>query len=171
MNHQVDHRNQDHAFTALRQGLVIFRQSAIFPEPCERPLNDPAFGSYDEPLRRRPFHDLHEAPEPAAGPIHKLAGVAAVGKDQLQSSPSSSQLPNDEPCPVPVLNIGRMDHQGHDQAQGVHDQMTLAAKDLLARIVPTIPPFSAVLTVWLSRIPTLGVGFFPALRRAIHRSR
>jgi hypothetical protein len=39
-----------------------------------------------------------------------------------------------------------MDHHREDQSQGVDDDMALAAVDLLARIVPTVPPFSVVFT-------------------------
>jgi hypothetical protein len=58
-----------------------------------------------------------------------------------------------------------MDNQRHDQTDGIDDQMTLAAKDFLARVVPAIPPFSAVFTDWLSMMPTLGLGLRPAFRR------
>src|SRR3990172_5533856 len=136
MKHQVDHCNQYHALTALFQCFVVLRQSTILAQPRERSLHDPALGQHDEAVRRWPLDDLDEATEPAAGPIDELARVAAVREDQLQSSPPRSQLSDEEPCAVSVLNVGGGDHQGHDQAERVDDQMTLAAEYFLARIVP-----------------------------------
>jgi hypothetical protein len=72
---------------------------------------------------------------------------------------------------VAILNVGRMDDQCHDEAQRIDDQMPLAALYFLARVVAARPPFSAVLTDWLSRMPTLGVGFLPAFVRTRARSR
>ena len=171
MNHQVYHSDLDHAFTALRPCLVVLGQSAVLAEPGEGTLHNPTFGQDHEAMDRVAFHDLDRAKEPTAGPVYEPARVAAVCKDQPQSAKSRTQLPNEELGPVAVLDIRGMHDQRYDQPQRVDDQMTLAAQDLLARVVSPIPPFSAVLTDWLSRMPTLGVGFFPALRRTRARSR
>src|SRR4051794_19204670 len=40
---------------------------------------------------------------------------------------------------VAVLDVGRMDHGGHDQAQGVDDDVPLAAVDLLVRVLAVRP--------------------------------
>ena len=70
---------------------------------------------------------------------------------------------------ITVLHIPSMHDHREDQAQCVYDHMTLAAEDLLARIVAAKSPFSVVLTLWLSIIAALGVGFLPALRRTLTR--
>lgn len=171
MNHQVYHSDLDHAFTALRQGLVVLGQSAVLAEPREGALHDPAFGENDKAMGRLAFHDLDRSKKPTAGPVYELARIATVRKDQLQSAKPRTQLPDQELGPVAVLDIRGMHHQRHDQPQRVDNQMTLAAQDFLARVVSPSPPFSAVLTDWLSRMPTLGVGFFPAFRRTRARSR
>ena len=49
-----------------------------------------------------------------------------------------------------------MDHHRQHQAQRVYDDVPLAAVDLLARVVSTRPPFSVVLTDWLSKIAAVG---------------
>ncbi len=171
MEHEVGHRNQDHSFTGFRPGLVVLGQSAVLAEPGEGALHDPALGEDDKTVGRVAFHDLDRAKKPTTGPVYELARIGAVRKDQLQSAKPCTQLPNQELGPVAVLDIRGMHDQRHDQPQRVDDHMTLAAQDFLARVVPTIPPFSAVLTDWLSRMPTLGVGFFPAFRRTRARSR
>ena len=48
--------------------------------------------------------------------------------------------------PVTVLHIGARHHHGEDQAEGIDEDVPLAAFDLFARIIPTDPPFSVVLT-------------------------
>ena len=171
MNHQVYHSDMDHAFTAFRQCLVVFGQSAVLAEPREGALHDPSLGQHDKTVRRAAFHDLDRAAKPTTGPVYELARIAAVREDQLQSAKPRTQFPNEELGPVSVLDIRGMNGQHHDQSQRVDDHMTLAAKDFLARVVSPIPPFSAVLTDWLSRMPTLGVGCFPAFRRTRARSR
>ncbi len=169
MSHHIDHSNEDHAFAAFGQCLVVLRQSAVFPEPREGAFHDPALRQYHELAHRRALHDLHEATEPTTDPVHELPRVTPIREDQLQSSEPGAQLLDQKLAAVAVLDVGGMHDQGDDQPEGVHDQMTLAAFDLLARVVPTRPPFSAVLTDWLSMMPTEGVGFFPAFRRTCPR--
>ena len=171
MEHEVGHRNQDHSFTGFRPGLVVLGQSAVLAQPREGAFDDPALGQHDEAMRFGTLDDLHKTPVPASRPVDKPPGIAAVGKDQLQSAKPRTQLLNDESAAVAVLKVGRMDDQSHDQTKRVDEDVTLAPAYLLARVVTAVPPFSAVLTVWLSRMPTLGVGIFPAFRRTCARSR
>jgi hypothetical protein len=174
MNHQVDHCNANHRFTGFRERLVVFRQSTVFAEPREGPFNNPAFGQHFKAVRRSALHDLDGPAIPSDRPVDESAGITAVGEDQPQTSQPTgivSQLLHQQLATIPILDIGRMHNQGHDQAQRVYDQMTLAAAYFLARVVATVPPFSAVLTDWLSRMPTEGVGCLPTLRRTRDRSR
>ena len=171
MKHQVDHRNQDHGLTALCQGFIIFGQSAVLPQPGEGSLYDPALGQHHEMMDRGTLHDFHEAPKPTACPVHELSRIAAVGKDQFQSSQPGPQLSDEQATAIAILNVRRVNHERYDQTQRVDDDMTLAAKDFLPRVVPAIPPFSAVFTDWLSMMPTLGVGLLPTLRRTWARRR
>lgn len=101
--------------------------------------------------------------------MDQFSRIATVREDQFQSSESRPQLLDQQFAAVAVLNVGRMDSQCDDQPKGIDDQMALAAPYLLARVVPPRPPFSAVLTDWLSRMPTLGVGSLSALRRTFSR--
>jgi hypothetical protein len=171
MSHYIDHGNEDHAFTAFGQCLVVLRQSAVFAEPREGTFHDPALRQHHELAYGRTLHDLHEATEPTTDPVHELPSIAPIRENQLQSSEPGAQLLDQELAAVAVLDVGGMYDQGDDQAERVHDQMTFAAFDLLARVVPPRPPFSAVLTDWLSMMPTEGVGVLPARRRTCPRRR
>jgi hypothetical protein len=71
---------------------------------------------------------------------------------------------------IAVLNIGRMDDGNKHQPKNIYEQMAFAAIDLLASIVAVRPPFSVVLTDWLSMMAALGCRFRPAASRASPRN-
>ena len=70
---------------------------------------------------------------------------------------------------VTILHIGRMYDRLHQQALRVDQNVSLLAFDLLARIVArrvaVEPPFSALLTLWLSMIAAVGLASRPACSR------
>jgi len=107
---------------------------------------------------------------PANRPIHKLTGITAIGPDNFKAPPSRTQLLDQQFAAVTVLHAGRMHDQREDQPERVYNNMTLAPLDFLARIVPSVAPFSAVLTDWLSMMPALGVGLRPSSIRTRRRS-
>jgi len=63
---------------------------------------------------------------------------------------------------IAVLNIGRMDDGNKHQPKNIYEQMAFAAIDLLASIVAVRPPFSVVLTDWLSMIGSARLPFSPS---------
>jgi hypothetical protein len=71
---------------------------------------------------------------------------------------------------IAVLNIGRMDDGNKHQPKNIYEQMAFAAIDLLASIVAVRPPFSVVLTDWLSMMAALGCRLRPAASRASPRN-
>ena len=72
---------------------------------------------------------------------------------------------------VAVLHGGLMNDQSDDEAEGVDDNMTFPSVDFLAGIVSAKPPFSVVLTDWLSMMAALGVGCRPHAFRTCSRKR
>jgi hypothetical protein len=62
-----------------------------------------------------------------------------------------------------------MHYDRQEQAQGVYDNVPLAALDLLAGVVAACPPFSTVFTDGLSRIAAEGLGFRSAWPRTFWR--
>lgn len=65
-----------------------------------------------------------------------------------------------------------MDNGLHQEALGIDEDVALLALDLFASVktrrVNQDPPFSALLTLWLSMIAAVGLSFRPAISR--HRS-
>ena len=54
------------------------------------------------------------------------------------------------PGAVGVLNISGVDDDAEQEARGIDTDMAFAALDLLGGIVAARPPFSVVLTLWVS---------------------
>ena len=103
-------------------------------------------------------------------PIDQSARIAAIGPYQQQARKTPYHTSEDELGSVAVLDGGRMQHDGEDQADGVDNDMSFAAVDFLAGIITAARPFSVVLTLWLSMIAALGVASRPASRRTCSRS-
>lgn len=171
MKHEVDHGNANHRLAAGGQGFVILTEAPVLAQSRERALHNPSFGQHHEMADRRPSDNLDHASVGLLGPLDQLTGVPAIGPDELQPMKAMRQPLQDQPCAVSVLDVGGMHHDHHHEAQRVHHDMPLASRDFLARVVPTIPPFSAVFTDWESMIAAEGVGVRPALRRTFSRSR
>ena len=140
--------------------VLTFGETVIHVDPVSREADYATMPKADVILITH-GHGDHLDPE----------AIAAVREDQLHSSEACTQLTNQQLAAIAILGVGRMHHQGDDQPQRVDDQMPLAARDLLTRIVTAVPPFSVVLTDWLSMMPTLGTGFLPTSRRTCPRSR
>jgi hypothetical protein len=63
-----------------------------------------------------------------------------------------------------------MDDDLEQEALGIDEDVALATGDFLAPVVAAAPPFSVVLTVWLSMMAALGVDSRPRLTRTRSRS-
>ncbi len=171
MHHQIDHGDTDHGFAGFGEGFIVFREAAVFPKPCKRSLDNPPLGKDNKIVSIRSLDDFNDPAIPAHCPIHKPSGITAVGPDDFEAPPSRAQLFDQQFAAVTVLDVGRVNDQCENQAERVNNDMTLAPKRFLARVVPSVAPFSAVLTDWLSMIPALGVGLRPFLIRTCDRSR
>ena len=147
-HHQLNHSDSDPRLGGLRQGLKVFTQSPRAIEPAERAFNYPA-PLYDLKALGVPgtFHD-HQGPlERRRHPRDELAGVPAIGPDQLQSREAGDQRRQHLFGPIAVLNPRRMDDDDEEQAEDIDDNVALAAAYALTPIIAPDPPFSVVLTV------------------------
>ena len=170
MNHHIDHGNTNHRLTALNQSLIVFGKSSVLPKPGKRSFNNPSLGENDKRVRIRSFDNFDNPAIPAHCPIHKLPGITTIGPDHFEAPPSRAQLLDQQFAAVTVLDVGRVNDQCEDQAERVNNDMALAPLCFLARVVPSLAPFSAVLTDWLSMMPALGVGLRPSSIRTRRRS-
>ena len=94
-----------------------------------------------------------------AGELRSL--ISGVGNEFPQERKHAEQSRHHENAAISVLDVGGM-HEGVEQkALRVYEQMALLALDLLARVIAMWidagPPFSALLTLWLSMMQAVGL--------------
>jgi hypothetical protein len=140
-------------------------------DPADRALDDPTLGQHDEAVLVTAPDDLHL---PSPGPLHCRRHlrplVAGIADHPLEERKQPARLSQQRLGPVAVLDIGGMHDHAEQQAERVGQDMALAAKGLLARIVPGRvegrPPFCAPFAVWLSMIAVVGLASRPARSRS-----
>jgi hypothetical protein len=100
-------------------------------------------------------------------PVGIVAGVRA---DQFQPGKAVADAGEDKSGAVAILHAGRVDDDLHRQAFAVDQRMDLAALQALACVIAHLvvlrPPFSADLTVWLSRMAAVGLASRPSRSRS-----
>ena len=166
----MDHGQVDHRFAAFRQCLVVLAQPTVAAEPSKGSLDDPALGQNLKACHIvAAFDDLQDPVAQFLRPIDQFPGVPAVGPNQLEAAELPDQFSQHQFGPVAVLDMGGMHDHGQEQAHGVYDDVSLAPVDLLAGIVAARPPFSAVLTDWLSMMAAEGLGLRPSWTRTFRR--
>lgn len=134
-------------------------------QPAEGSLHNPPAGKHVETFNFvGPFYNLQlkrAAGAQGGNPLDKFPGIPAISPNELDAPEAVAYPIEQQFGAVPVLNIGRMDDYRNNQTQRVYQQVAFAAVDFLAGIISMDPPFSVVLTDWLSRIAALGSGSRP----------
>lgn len=135
--HETDHGETDEGGDGSGVTLEIACQSAISTDPREGALDDPAFGNNDEAMQFAALDDL-QGPGSGLGDgrgcLRTL--IAGIGEDAFDEGEEAARAPvEDERRTVAVLHVGGVDDDVHQEAERVDEDMPLAARDLLARIV------------------------------------
>ena len=95
--------------------------------------------------------------------------IAAIGVEFHQERIQAEHGRHHERAAVAILNVSSMNDGMDQQALRIDENVPLLAIDLLSRVVARrinrSPPFSALLTLWLSITGGSGTGF-PANRLA-----
>ena len=95
--------------------------------------------------------------------------VAAIGEELPQERMQSEHCRQHQFAAVAILNIGGMHNRMQQQAYGIDEDMALLAIDLFPRVVAIRidagPPFSALLTLWLSITQAVGLASRPIASR------
>ena len=159
----MNHRNMNPCLTRLRQLLVIFAQSPASSQPSQSTFNHPTTRQHLKTMTV--FRTPHNLQNPATNctcPIHQGSSIGRICPDQLKPGESPQELSQHKLGSITVLNVSSMDHNSQQQTYGVDYDVSLASFNLLTRIVAAWPPFSVVLTDWLSMMPALGVSSRPS---------
>jgi hypothetical protein len=118
-----------------------------------------------------PLDDLHlDVTAYPPQPLLKLRSlIASVGVELQQEREQAEQRRHHQHTAVAILDAGRVDDGVQQEALRIYQDMALFAFDLLARVkarrVDADPPFSALLTLWLSMIAVVGLASRPAISR------
>lgn len=117
---------------------------------------------------------LDDLDDPAARVLGGLGGarplIAGVGKDFQNEGPHcTGALIEHEAGAVAILDIGGVDGDAQEEAEGIDKDVPLAAGDFLARVIALrikrSPPFGAPLALWLSIMAAVGLASCPSCSR------
>jgi hypothetical protein len=164
----MNHGNLNPCLTGLGQFFIVFAQPPTPPKPGQGALHYPPPRQHLKLVAvQRTLDDLKQPATEGACPLHKLSSISPVGPNQLEPRESPHQFRKHQLGSITVLDVGSVDHYRKQQSQGIHHNMALTARHLLARVVAARPPFSVVFTDWLSMIAALGVGSRPSISRTL----
>ena len=84
--------------------------------------------------------------------------IGGVSKELGQKWMHSEHRGEQQDAAIAILDVGGMHDGVQQQAEGIYENVALFALDLLARIIAMPgPPFSALLTLWLSMMAAVGL--------------
>ena len=151
--------------------LEVFGEPAAATDPSQGALDDPAFGKNDEAMQFVAFDDLD-------GPCARLCErrrelrplIVGVGEDAFDEGEAAARATvEDQRSAIAILQVGRVDDDVQQEAERVDENVPLADRDLLARVIARRidrrPPFCAPLALWASMIATVGLASRPACSR------
>jgi hypothetical protein len=108
------------------------------------------FGSLDNVQLER--IELSQFPNP----LYEFSGIPTICPDEFEAHELLSDQVEQNLGAVTILDVCCMDYHNEYQSKSVYEQMPLASINLLASVISMEPPFSVVLTDWLSMIAALG---------------
>ena len=116
---------------------------------------------------------LDDLEGPRAGVGGGLGGpgplIAGIGEDALDEREGAASLAQNLVHAIAILDVGGVDDDAQEKAERVDEDVPLAPRDLLARIIALRvhrrPPFCAALALWLSMIAALGLASRPSFSR------
>src|SRR6516225_3888658 len=172
--HEADGGEAQEGERLAVEAFPILGESAAAAKPGEGAFDDPALGQNDEAFCAAQSLDDLEV-DARQNAFHRALEfrplIAAVGVELKQEWEGAEQGRHQQRPAVAILDIGGMHDRMHQQALRINEDVSLLALDLLARIVARRigagPPFSALLTLWLSMMAAVGL----ASREAASRQR
>src|SRR5579872_3640984 len=134
----LDRSDLDDGLAGFDGMLVVLAQPPVTPQPSHGALHHPATPQRDEPPLARRAADHHDPIAPVVDPqpaVQLGTVVAAVGLHDLQARLLFAGQPGEHLLGgAGVIDVGRRDHHGQQHSQRVHDDVPLAAADLLTAI-------------------------------------
>ena len=141
----MNHGNMNEGSTTFRRALVVFRQTPCPIPPSKRTFDDPAF-RLDFKATRWTMHDFHKPGPKDPGPLGR-ASVGCIHPNHFGKFDVPMEFGQRQLAAHCIRHRSRCDHQGPQQAEGINDQVPLAAnhlfsprRSLAARPVPSSSP-------------------------------
>ena len=107
----MDHCDMHPSFRRFREGFVVLTQPTTPSDPRQCSLNYPSSWQHGKLMTAtRTPHNLQGIARRGLNPIYQLPGVSCVSPNQSQAGKPSFQLVHNQPCPVPVLDVSRVNH-------------------------------------------------------------
>ena len=146
LEHETDHGKADEGCDGCCMTFEISHQSPVAADPCEGAFDDPSLWQHDEAVEIGTFDDLDL---PATGGGHDRGHfrplISSIGEDPLNKRKPSSGLAQQITRAIAILDIGGKNAHAEQKAERVDEDVTLAARNLLACIealrVQRSPPF------------------------------
>lgn len=144
------------------QAFPILGEPAASSEPGEGSFHNPPFWQDDKAvglIGTLDDLDIHALVDLAHGLLERRPLIAAIGIELQKKRVETEQRRHQKHAAIAVLDVGGKHDGVHQEALRVDENVPLLALDLLARIIAMRvagPPFSALLTLWLSMIAAVG---------------
>src|SRR5215208_1057343 len=133
---ELDRGEVDHGCGRGEGCLEILGQPSVAAEPSEGPLDQPALGQDGKAAGAGlALDDLEPQTLLCCGTGSGLPLIAAIGEDQAEPGEAPAQPAADQRQPIAILDVGGVDDDHQQQAQGVDQNVALAAVDLLAGVI------------------------------------
>ena len=122
--------------------LEVADEAAVLDQPAEGALDDPSAWQRLEAWQGAgPLDDGQCEVGLLLRPCHELAGVSAIGEHGLDEAPKASRGTQQRLGSVAVLDAAGVHLNFEQAAVCVGQDVALAARDLLARVVASRAPF------------------------------
>jgi hypothetical protein len=144
--------------TVAVETFSVLGETAAAVEPSDAPLDDPALRQHHELADGAALDDLHVDlfADRSQSLLELWSLIAAVGIELEQERKQAEHCAHQQNAAVAVLNASSMDDGVQEKTLRIYQDVALLSLDLLARIIAwrvnRDPPFSALLTLWLSMI-------------------
>ena len=133
--YDVDHGEAYKRGDGSGVALEVACQAAVATDPSESALDNPSFGQDDEAVRIIALDVLQgQVAGPGDGRGHLRPLIVGIGEGALDEGERTPRSAEQLAGTIPVLHIGGMNDDAQQEAERVDDDVSLAARDLLARI-------------------------------------
>ena len=170
--HEADRGEAEEGERIVVAVFPVLGETAAAIEPADSTLDEPALWLDGEAFGAvATFDDVDLKIWQNVGDAvaEHRTGVGGVGEQPSREGKLSEQGGQQQHTAIAVLNVGSGDQCVQQQTEFVDQNVSLLAFDQLACIeavrVDGRPPFSALLTLWLSTIQALGLASRPAWSR------